>query len=391
MREAAPCTIGIAGSGRMGTDIFYYLSGLGYPLVWLCVSELERDTEKASFIKKADRQVRAGAITGEARDRMIGQTRITCDAADLAQSDLVLEAIPEDAAAKSALFREMEKAVRTDTVITTNTSSIRPSLLLDPGMRRERYAGLHFFYPVSLKNIAEIIVTDYTDERTLRLIRDFLKEIGRSHIEMHERDGFMLNRVFLALQARAWGFCAEGAASLRRIDAIVKKDLFPSGVFELFDGIGLDVVCPSVARYAEFEEDAALYGPLIRELDRLVSSGRLGRKSGEGFYRHGSGGSDDEAACDEAVSREISAALRALYINSACRALEANICSREELEHALKEYTGADRGPFALLDEAGPQSVMDLLQGLHAGTGYAAYKPSGMLMGQGGHQPVKRC
>ena len=367
----------------MGTDIFHYLSGLGYPIVWLCESATERDAQAALFRKKTDRQVRAGAVTGEARDRMIGKTRITCEVADLASVDCVIEAIPEDAAAKAALFRQLERVVRPDTVITTNTSSIRPSLLIGPEMKRERYAGLHFFYPVKLKNIAEIIVTDHTDERTLGLIRSFLKETGRPPIEMHERNGFILNRIFLALQAQAWRYCADGAASLRFIDAIVQEDLFPSGVFSQFDAIGLDVVLPSVIRYVEYEKEAALYEPLISELQRLVSLGRLGCKSGGGFYRYRGGEADDAACCDGPVRGEISSVLRSLYINSSCKMLEAGICSREDLEHALEEYTGADRGPFAMLDETGPAPVAELLDGLFASTGWSAYKPSDTLAGHG--------
>jgi 3-hydroxybutyryl-CoA dehydrogenase len=391
MAETAPSIIGIAGSGRMGADILNFLSGLGLPLVWLCESATERDAQLALFRKKADRQVRAGAITGADRDRLIDTMKITCEVADLAPVDLVIEAIPEDAGAKRVLFNEMEKAVRPDAVIATNTSSIRPSLLLCPDMRRERYAGLHFFYPVKLKNIAEIIVTDHTNEMTLELLRGFLKRVGKFHIEMHERNGFMLNRVFLDLQAQAWRYCAEGVARMRCVDSIVRDDLFPSGVFAQFDAIGLDVVLPSVIRYNEYGEDAALCEPLVRELQRLVSLGRLGCKSGEGFYRYGDGKGADAASCDAAVRREISSVLRALYINAACRALETRICSREELEFALKEYTDAEKGPFALLDETGPRAVMERLEDLHAATGYSAYTPSGMLMGLGGNPPMKRC
>jgi 3-hydroxyacyl-CoA dehydrogenase len=174
---------------------------------------------------------------------------------------------------------------------------------------------------------------------------------------------------------------------MKCIDSIVQSDLFPSGVFEQFDTIGLDVVHPSVQRYAEYAGDTGFYEPLIRKLDRLVSNGMLGCKSGEGFYRYEDRESHDTAACEEPVRREISSVLRALYINSACRALEARICSRDELEFALKEYTDAEKGPFAILDETGTVPVRELLSARYAVTGFSAFKPSDLLDGLG-HQPA---
>lgn len=365
----------------MGTDIFYYLSDHDFPLVWLCVSARERDNRQRAFGKKLDRRCSAGALDGAARKRMVEKTNITCDIRDLAASDIVIEAIPEDIVAKRAFFRELNAIVRRDSVLATNTSSLRPSLLADPDMGPERFAGLHFFYPVKLKNIVEIIRTDHTNGKSMDVLKNLMRMTDRRYLEMHENNGFLLNRIFLDLQAQAWRYCVEGLADTRCIDSIVREDLFPSGVFEMFDAIGLDVVCASVENYAQYAGDSPFYEPLLNELKRLVSHGKLGRKSGEGFYRYRDDRDGEPASCGEDMRREISLVLRCLYINAACNALETGSFARDALERAIRECASADRGPFSMLDETGPLPVRELLSRLYASTGFSAFRPSGLLSG----------
>ncbi len=381
MVQKAPITIGIAGSGRMGEDIFNFLADFDFPLIWLCVSDMERDDRQRSFRKKIDRRLSAGALDGPAHTRMIRKTKITCEIRELAPADIVIEAIPEDRGIKRAFFKELLKTTGAGTVIATNTSSIRPSLLVEPDMGRERFAGLHFFYPVKLKNIVEITRSDHTDDRSMDILRDLMLRTGRLFLEMHESNGFVLNRIFLDLQAQAWRYCEQGLADMRCIDSIVREELFPSGVFEMFDAIGLDVVCASVKNYAAYAGDPSFYGPLAGELARLVSLGKLGRKSGQGFYRYPDDSGGGPSSCGEDTRLEISSVLRSLYINSACRALETGAFARDMLERAIRECAAADRGPFAMLEETGPVPVREKLSGLYARTGLSAYRPSGLLRG----------
>jgi 3-hydroxybutyryl-CoA dehydrogenase len=380
MSEKSSYTIGIAGSGRMGSDIFYYLSDYECSLVWLCVSGQERDVQQRFFEKKIGRLYSAGALTREDRDRLVGKTRITCEMRDLACADVVIEAITEDLGAKRAFFTELTGMAGRDSVMATNTSSILPSLIADPGMGRERFAGLHFFYPVKLKNIAEITRTDHTSEKSMDLLRGLLRMTGMQYLEMHESNGFVLNRIFLDLQAQAWRFCEQGLAGARCIDSIVRADLFPSGVFEMFDAIGLDVACASVENYAGYAGDTSFYEPLVRELKRLVSHGKIGRKSGEGFYRYPDETPDGQVECGGETRRAISSVLRSLYLNAACRALETGAFERERLENAIRECAAADRGPFAMLDETGPNPAREILSELYARTGFNAYRPSLLLI-----------
>lgn len=372
-------TIGIAGSGRMGADIFHYMSDYDFSIVWLCISGQEREKQQRAFMRRIDRLHNAGTLDGAARARMIEKTSITGEIRDMGAADIVIEAIPENILVKRAFFSELVSLVGRDAVLATNTSSIRPSLLLAQDMGRERFAGLHFFYPVKLKSIAEIIRTDHTNARSLEVLRDLLRFTGKSFLEMHESNGFVLNRIFLDLQAQAWRFCAEGRAGTRCMDMIVREDLFPSGVFEMFDAIGLDVVCASMENYAVYAADAAFYEPLIGELKRLVSLGRLGRKCGAGFYRYPDDGDGEPASCGEAARREISTVLRSLYINAACMALETGDFERNSLEYAIRECASADRGPFSMLDESGPETVRVKLADLYARTGLSVYRPSGLL------------
>src|SRR3990172_1479955 len=211
MDEPEIIKIGIIGNGKMGTDIFYYLADFNFHLTWVCRSEEGRKNSTDPFVRKLSRRRRSGLVDGAFVSYRMMNTNITTRLSELSDSDIVIEAIGEDTDAKAKLFGELDPLVRKDTVIASNSSSIKPSCFIKNVGRPEYYAGLHFFFPVKYKNIVEITTTDSTGERAINRIKKFLSIIERFYIILHESEGFILNRIFLDFQAQAYRYYAEGA------------------------------------------------------------------------------------------------------------------------------------------------------------------------------------
>jgi 3-hydroxybutyryl-CoA dehydrogenase len=371
--------IGIIGSGKMGTDIFYYLADFNFWLTWVCIGEEEKNKVLAAYERKLERQRRYGLIDEGSVHEKKSRVNITDRLSELSDCNIIIEAINEDAGAKTALFCALDPLIRRDAVVVSNSSSIKPSRLITGAMRVERYAGLHFFYPVKNKNIAEVMTTNCTGEDALNSIRKFLSTIDKFYLEMHEDDGFILNRIFLDLQSQAYRYFADGILAPGEIDAIVKKYLFPSGVFEFFDGVGIDVIYQSVCNFTEDSPCAEFYRPLREGMKKMLQENRLGQKNGAGFYNYPRVHADENFSCGEEVSREISSCLLGLYVNSAFKAIEKNAFPQNSLEYAIKEYMGIENGPFELARDLGPDKIMTVLLRHYENTGFEVFKPSQIL------------
>ncbi len=372
-------SIGIIGSGKMGADIFNYLADFDFDLTWVCLGAEEAEKKSTAYQRRLERQRKYGLIDdGHFRAKKRG-VNITERLAELSSCDFIIEAITEDEAAKTKLFEELDPLIKQDAVVVSNSSSIKPSRLTANVQRRGRYAGLHFFYPAKSKNIAEVIAADFTSEGALTSIKDFLSSLGRFYLEMHEDEGFILNRIFLDLQSQAYRYYAESILSFQELDSIVKTHLFPVGVFEFFDRVGIDVMLRSVCNYTDGSPDEEFYRPLREGLDRMVRKNRLGQKNGAGFYDYPGGNSIDIFSGNHKMSRDIFLSLFGLYVNSAFRALEKNTFSKNLLEYAIKEYMDLEKGPFELARETGYDKITTILLKQHEITGFEAFKPSGLL------------
>jgi 3-hydroxybutyryl-CoA dehydrogenase len=371
--------VGIIGSGRMGSDIFYYLSDFYFNLTLICLNEREREKMNGAYLAKLDRRRRNSLVDDALFSFRKSNTNITCSLHDVSECDIVIEAIPEDAGEKNRLFLELDPLVGNDTVVVSNSSSIKPSLLIRGVRRTGCYAGLHFFFPVKYRNIVEVITTSCTSESSLKLITSFLSAIKKFYLVMHERDGFMLNRMFLNLQAQAYRYFDEGALGVREIDAIIKQDMFPIGVFEFFDSVGIDVLCQSVLNYTENATDREFYRPLLSGMKKMVCENRLGKKTGIGFYDYRVKDLGESGHCRDDLRKGVSSCLVSLYINSAFKALEKNACTADCLEYAVKEYMGVEKGPFALAEEIGHVKIRETLLRHFKKTGFEAFSPSSLI------------
>jgi len=284
MREIE--SVGVVGAGFMGTGIAEAAAVAGLPVI-------VRDVDEAALARAGERidtslarAVRGGKLDDEharvARERIELTTRLQA----IGEADLVVEAVPEDERLKLKVMAAIDGAARDDAIVASNTSSIPIAELAQAIRNPSRVLGLHFFSPVPVMMLVEVVVALDTSPESVARARSFVERLGKRPIETKDRSGFIVNMLLVPYLMAAVRMYEEGFASREDIDNGMKLGCgHPMGPLTLCDFIGLDVlyaVCDSL--YEEFKRDEYAPPPLMK---RMVASGRLGRKSGRGFYDYG--------------------------------------------------------------------------------------------------------
>jgi 3-hydroxybutyryl-CoA dehydrogenase len=280
-------SVAIVGAGFMGTGIAETVAVAGIPVV-------VRDVDDASLGRAGERidTSMARAVSGgklEARDAEAVRERIklTTRLEAIGEADLVIEAVPEDAQLKLRVMAGIAEVVSDDAIVASNTSSIPIAELAQAIRRPERMLGLHFFSPVPVMNLVEVVVALDTNETTVNSAKRFVERLGKRPIETKDRSGFIVNMLLVPYLMAAVRMYEEDFASREDIDNGMKLGCgHPMGPLTLCDFIGLDVLYAiGASLYDEFKRDEYAPPPLLK---RMVASGRLGRKSGRGFYDYSS-------------------------------------------------------------------------------------------------------
>jgi 3-hydroxybutyryl-CoA dehydrogenase len=334
--------VGILGEGKMGTAIFNYLLDYDLELVWACSKEADIDKIARQLTKRIKRSFDAGNIDRQRFDHLL-QTPVTRNQGELHACDLVIEAVPEILELKKNLFEQLDKIVNPAAIFTSNSSSINPSEMAPRGLRAEKFAGLHFFYPVPLKNIVELTVSPETGNQTRHELELFLDTINRRSISLEEKNSFILNRLFLDFQNEAFLIVQAGNCSFEQMDQLVKKQLFPFGVFDFCDQVGIDTMLASVLNYTHGYPHKGYFSPFISSLQTLASEGKFGIKSMEGFYTYPI--VEIEAKVPSG-SDGIVEHLRQTWLSSSKRFTAQTHLPIDDMNWAIKEYFGTDKGPF---------------------------------------------
>jgi 3-hydroxybutyryl-CoA dehydrogenase len=279
--------VGVLGCGLMGSGIAQVAATAGFDVTVLDVEQKLLDKGFAgiekSLAKFAERPMEKGGITVQQKDAIQARLKGTTNRQNLADCDIVIEAIIENVQQKKDMYDSLDGIVRKDAIFATNTSSISVTELMAATSRPERFIGLHFFNPVPLMKLVEVVRTIATSPEVYDAACEFAKRLGKVPVRTSDKTGFIVNRLLVPYLLDAIRAYEEGVGSIEDVDNAMKLGCgYPMGPFTLLDFVGLDTTYYIThVMYDEFKERRFASPPLLK---RLVMAGWYGRKTGRGFY-----------------------------------------------------------------------------------------------------------
>ncbi|HVS46596.1 MAG TPA: 3-hydroxybutyryl-CoA dehydrogenase [Verrucomicrobiae bacterium] len=276
-------TVGVCGAGLMGNGIAQTCAAAGFNVALMEVADAPLAKGMASIAKSLDKFVEKGKLTQADRDATFGRITATTDIKNLKDCDLVIEAIVENVEIKTELFKRLDDLLATHAIVCTNTSSLCVIELAAKTKRPDKVAGLHFFNPVPLMKLVEVVKTIATSQETIDKLFAFGRKLGKEPILTPDTPGFVVNRLLIPYLLYAIRVYEQGLASKEDIDKGMKLGCgYPMGPLELLDYVGLDTTYfIANIMFDEFKDPIMAAPPLLK---RMVLAGHYGRKSGKGFY-----------------------------------------------------------------------------------------------------------
>ena len=276
-------TVGVVGCGLMGSGIAEVAAKSGFQVVVREIDEGALEAGKARIAKSLDRAVAKEKLTQEDRDAAWEKFTFVTEVEDLKDCDLVVEAIVEELEIKNELFGKLDELCGDRTIFASNTSSLTVTDMAAATDRADRFVGLHFFNPVPVMKLVEVVRTIATSEETFDRAYAFAKALGKVPIAAKDNSGFVVNLLLVPYMLDAIRQLERGVATIEDIDTGMKLGCgYPMGPFTLCDFVGIDTLYKiSEIMFDEYREERYAPPPLLK---RIVSMGRYGRKTGKGFY-----------------------------------------------------------------------------------------------------------
>ncbi len=281
--------VAVIGSGTMGNGIAHVFAQHGFAVALIDVQQPALDRALATIAKNLDRQVAKGALAEADKTAALGRIQtFTSLAEGVAAAELVVEAATENAELKLQIFRELDRHAPAGALLASNTSSISITRIAAATQRPAQVIGMHFMNPVPVMQLVEVIRGYATSDETTARVMDLARRLGKTPTEVNDYPGFVANRILLPMINEAIISLFEGVAGVAEIDTVMKLGMaHPMGPLQLADFIGLDV-CLAILRVLHEGLGNPKYAPCPL-LVNMVMAGRLGAKSGEGFYKYTAG------------------------------------------------------------------------------------------------------
>ena len=357
--------LSVIGAGTMGTGIAQVAATAGWDVVVNDVQPAALEKSAASLVKVMDRLVEKGKTEQATADETLGRIDFTKDRRYLENSDLVIEAIIENPGIKQKVFSTMEKIVREDTIIASNTSSLSLASIGASLENPSRFIGIHFFNPAPLMPLVEIIPAVQTDAGIVSQAKGWIDSWKKSTVLAKDTPGFIVNRVARPFYGESLRIYEEGVADMATIDwALKEHGAFRMGPFELMDFIGNDInytVTETV--FQSFFYDPK-YKPSFTQ-KRMVEAGFLGRKTGRGYYDYSEGAEKPAPSKDDQSGKKILDRVLVMLINEAADALFLNIATKEDIDLAMTKGVNYPKGLLKWADEKGTDWCVEQMDHLY--------------------------
>ncbi len=277
--------VAVIGGGTMGNGIAHVFAQNNFKVTLVDQSEELIQKAMSTIVKNLDRQIKKELITEDAKQNTLNNLSSLIDFSKIDHdTDLIIEAIYENKDAKLHIFKHLENVIKSDSIFASNTSSISITELSSV-CRSDRFIGMHFMNPVPVMKLVEIIRGYSTSDETFLIIKELSEKLGKTPVEVHDYPGFISNRILMPMINEAIFALYEGVASIEAIDTVMKLGMnHPMGPLTLADFIGLDV-CLAIMEviYDGYNDPKYRPCPLLK---KMVAAKKLGRKTGEGFYKY---------------------------------------------------------------------------------------------------------
>ena len=383
--------VGVIGAGTMGRGIAQVAALGGYATVIHDVAPNLAEAGAAALRDALAKGASRGRWSEEEAEAAANRVETATEIDELSGCGLLIEAAPEDVELKRNLFVGLAEALGPDPVLATNTSSLRVSEIADGVPQPERVVGMHFFNPPALMRLVEVVAAERSSEEALATATEAAERMGRTPIRAKDSPGFVANRLARPFSLEALRMLGDGVADVATIDRIVRLGGgFRMGPFELLDLIGLDVNLEIARSFFRQGGEPERWRPSPIQED-LVAAGRLGRKSGRGYYGYDEARDPDpdlgidaptldpeQLAKIDPRAEQVLTRLLAQIANEAAFATEERIASPEDMETAMQLGFNWPLGPLGFTELIGPARAVEILERLEAEKG-AAYRPAPRL------------
>ena len=364
----------------MGSGIAQVAASNGCQVTIVDSSQPAIEYSQSKLKSILNRLVEKGKLNEEQSKSILAGIHWTTKMKKISYSFLVIEAIVEIIEIKQELFSKMESLVSDDCILATNTSSLSVSKIASVCKLKSRIMGIHFFNPVPLMKLVEVIPTEETDKKLLLEVKSSLEGWGKSVVTAKDTPGFIVNRVARPFYGEALKIYEEGLADFATIDWAMKEfGGFRMGPFELMDYIGNDINYTATKAVYDGTNHDPRYKPSPTQ-KKMMDEGLLGRKSGEGYFDYSESAVNPEPQKNEELGRKIFSRILAMLINAAADALNTSIATRDDIDTAMTTGVNYPKGLLKWADEIGIENVLKQLQGLQSNSNDNRYQPSPLLI-----------